>query len=186
MNKAFTRESDNPSDDELEDDGPKLPPGTKNYMTHSCANRMRAELKHLRYKERPETAQMVNWAAQNGDRSENADYTYNKRRLGQIDRRLRYLAKRLENAEIIDPTTIKSEQILFGATVTISDQDGQEVTYSIVGVDEVDVKKGKISWQSPLANSLFKAKEGDVVNFRSPKGAREIEIMSIRYIAIPD
>ena len=186
MSKAFTRENDNAPDDEIEDEGPKLPPGTKNYMTHKCAEKMRTELKHLRYRERPETAQMVNWAAQNGDRSENADYTYNKRRLAQIDRRLRYLSKRLESADIIDPVSVKSDQILFGATVTIRDEDGTEQRYSIVGVDEVDVKKGKISWQSPIANSLFKAKEGDLVTFRSPKGVREIEIIKIRYIEIQD
>ena len=184
MSKAFTRESDDAQDDDGEPTAPALPPGTKNYMTVYCAERMRIELKELRYKTRPEVAQIVNWAASNGDRSENADYTYNKRRLREIDRRLRYLAKRLENAEIVDPTTIQSDQVLFGATVTIRYEDDREVTYSIVGVDEVDLDKKRISWVSPLGAALIKAHAGDLVNFRSPKGMQSIEIVKIEYLAL--
>ena len=181
MSKAFTRE-DTEQDDDLElDDAPAVPQGTRNYMTPGGAKRLQDELRQLKHVERPEVTRVVSWAAGNGDRSENADYTYGKKRLREIDRRLRFLTKRLESAEVVDPTTVKADHVLFGATVVIRDEDDVEKRYSIVGVDEVDVSKGKISWLSPLANAIFKAKVGDWVTFRAPSGVKEIEVVSIEY-----
>lgn len=180
MSKAFTKEPEN--QDEFEDDDlpPPVPRGEKNYITPNGARRLQEEYKHLKYKERPEVTKTVAWAASNGDRSENADYTYGKKRLREIDRRLRFLSKRIDSFEIVDPLQVKSEQVLFGATVKIL-QDEVEKTYSIVGVDETDLSKGYISWISPLASALFKTKAGDVINFRSPKGLSEIEIVEVIY-----
>ena len=181
MSKAFTREDTGNDDSAGEEEKDAFVPGGKNYMTPGCAEKLRQELKHLKHTERPQVCKTVQWAAENGDRSENADYTYGKKRLREIDRRLRFLAKRIESAEIVDPLTIKAEHILFGATVSIRYEDDTEKTYSIVGVDEVDVSKGKISWMSPLAKALHKANPGDVVNFSSPKGMQEIEVISVEY-----
>lgn len=178
MSKAFTREEDH-DDDELEA-APKLP-GGKNYITPSGHKKLLDELKFLKHKERPEVTATVAWAAGNGDRSENGDYLYGKKRLREIDRRLRFLNKRLENAEIVDPSKITADQVLFGATVTIRDEEDREKVYSIVGVDEIDLDKGKISWVSPLGSALLKAREGDVVMFRSPRGMKEIEVMKIEF-----
>ena len=141
----------------------------------------RAELHELLHKQRPEITAVVSWAASNGDRSENADYIYGKRRLREIDRRIRFLTKRLEAAEIVDPTKVQSEQVFFGATVTIENEDGEQKTYSIVGIDEADPGRGKISWISPLTQALLKARVGDLVQFRSPKGLSELEVIEIRY-----
>ena len=183
MSKAFVREDD--GDRETDDDTePVSIPGGKNYMTPAGAERMRAELRKLRYEERPEVTKTVAWAAGNGDRSENGDYLYGKKRLREIDRRMRFLAKRLESAEIVDPLAVKADIVQFGATVTIRFEDDTEKTYSIVGVDEVDVAKGRISWQSPLARSLFRASEGDFVTFDSPEGRQEIEIVRLEYLAL--
>lgn len=182
MSKAFVNEDHVTEDDDSDDDRPALPPGKKNYITPQGAQRLQEELYNLKFKERPKVCSVVSWAAENGDRSENADYIYGKRRLREIDKKIRFISKRLDNVEIVDPRKVPhKDQVLFGATVTIRDEDGIEKTYSIVGIDEADAAKGKISWISPLANALFKAKEGDFITFRSPKGPREIEIVAINY-----
>ena len=184
MNKAFVRESD--SDDE-ENLSPalKLPPGTRNYITPAGHARLKNELEHLVKRERPHVVEVVSWAASNGDRSENGDYIYGKRRLREIDRRIRFLTKRIENAEVVDPLRQgNNDQIFFGARVTIADADGTENTYTIVGVDETDVAKGRISWISPLARALNKAREGDSIRFQSPLGIREIDILEVIYAVI--
>jgi len=184
MSKAFTKETDADEDlDDVEDSAPAAPSG-KNYMTPAGAKRLQDELRELRYKIRPEVTQTVAWAAGNGDRSENGDYIYGKKRLREIDKRIRFLSKRLDAVEVVDPLKVNSDQILFGATVTIRDEDDREKTYSIVGIDETDISKGRISWISPLAAALFKAREGDVVTFRSPKGPQEIEIVRITYVEL--
>ena len=143
---------------------------------------MKDELEHLVKRERPHVVEVVAWAASNGDRSENGDYIYGKRRLREIDRRIRFLTKRIECAEIVDPLRQgDNDQIYFGARVTIADADGTENTYTIVGVDETDVSRGHISWISPLARALIKSREGDVIRFQSPVGVREIEIVEVSY-----
>ncbi|GAB7125798.1 transcription elongation factor GreB [Silvimonas sp. JCM 19000] len=183
MNKAFTKEQDG-DDDELPPEL-KVPVGSKNYMTPGGWNRMRLELHHLVNKERPELTQVINWAASNGDRSENADYQYGKRRLREIDRRIRFISKRLENAEVVDPETREpTDQIFFAATVTYAREDGREETVSIVGVDETNFKLNHISWTSPVARALLKAREGDVVALRTPSGIEELEIIEVVYKAI--
>jgi transcription elongation factor GreB len=184
MNKAFVREND--GDDE-EDLSPslKLPPGTRNYITPAGHARLKDELEHLVKRERPHVVEVVAWAASNGDRSENGDYIYGKRRLREIDRRIRFLTKRIENAEVVDPLRQgNNDQIFFGARVTIAEADGIENTYTIVGVDETDVAQGRISWISPLARALIKAREGDSIRFQSPVGVREIEVLEVRYEVI--
>jgi transcription elongation factor GreB len=184
MNKAFTKE-DNESENEAPDDVDPTPiPGGKNYMTPAGAEKMRQELKHLRNVERPEVTKTVAWAAGNGDRSENGDYLYGKKRLREIDRRMRFLAKRLESAVIVDPLSVQSDQVLFGATVTIRYEDDSEKVYSIVGIDEIDVNHGRISWQSPLARCLMKSRAGDIVTFHSPKGPQDIEVMDVKYVPL--
>jgi transcription elongation factor GreB len=184
MNKAFVKESDADEDDDAPA-APALPPGSKNYMTAGGHARMRQEFEHLVKVERPELVKVVAWAAGNGDRSENGDYIYGKKRLREMDRRIRYLTKRLENAVVVDPAAQENvEQVFFGATVTIcvlGDAQGAEATYQIVGIDEADAGHGRISWISPLARALMKAREGDTVRFQSPVGMREIEIVEIRY-----
>lgn len=181
MNKAFVKE---PEGDEEEDDlpgAPALPAGAKNYMTPAGHRALREEFEKLVKLDRPHLVQVVAWAASNGDRSENGDYIYGKKKLREMDKRLRYLTKRLDNAEIVDPTRQANlEQIFFGATVTVFDAE-VEVTYQIVGIDEADPATGRISWISPLARALMKAREGDIVKFQSPAGVREIEIMAILY-----
>jgi len=180
MNKAFVKESD----DEDEDDAPdaELPAGTRNYMTVRGHALLRAEFERLVKIERPEIVQVVSWAAGNGDRSENGDYIYGKKRLREIDRRIRFLTKRLESAVIVDPAEQQNrDQVFFSATVTVCDVDGEEATYQIVGIDEADARRGRISWISPLARALLKAREGDTVRFESPGGTREIDIVEIRY-----
>ena len=184
MNKAFVRESDGDDEEELSP-SLKLPPGTRNYITPAGHSRLKDELEHLVKRERPHVVEVVAWAASNGDRSENGDYIYGKRRLREIDRRIRFLTKRIENAEVVDPLRQgNNDQIFFGARVTIADADGVENTYTIVGVDETDVAKGHISWISPLARSLIKAWEGEVIRFQSPIGVKEIEILEVRYEVI--
>ena len=184
MNKAFVRESDGEDDEELEP-SLKLPAGTRNYITPAGHARLKDELEHLVKRERPHVVEIVAWAASNGDRSENGDYIYGKRRLREIDRRIRFLSKRLDVAEVVDPLRQgDNDQVFFGARVTIADQDGQENTYTIVGVDEADVARGRISWVSPLARALIKAKEGDSIRFQSPLGVREIDILDVVYATI--
>jgi len=186
MSKAFTRESDADDDlDDLEGANP-IPPGAKNYMTPHGWRRMRDELSHLVKVERPEVTNIVSWAARNGDRSENADYQYGKKRLREIDRRIRYLTKRLENAEVVDPAIREeTDQVFFAATVTYANSAGEELTVRIVGLDETDHARGHISWISPVARALIKAREGDSVTLLTPGGREELEILEVRYEEIP-
>ncbi len=180
MNKAFVK--DNDDDDEELEPSLKLPQGVRNYITPAGFERIRQELDHLLRTERPHIVEVVHWAASNGDRSENGDYLYGKRRLREIDRRIRFLTKRLDLAEVVDPEQQQNiEQVFFGATVTLSDEQGVENTYQIVGMDEADASRGRISWISPLAKALLKAREGDLVHFQSPSGMREIEVVGIVY-----
>ena len=158
---------------------------TKNYITPTGWQVLKDELYHLVNKERPEIVQIVNWAASNGDRSENGDYLYGKRRMREIDRRIRFLTKRLESAVVVDPEAREAtDQIFFSATVGLLRGDGREQTVKIVGVDEIDIAKNKISWISPLARSLIKAREGDEVVLDTPEGREIIEILSVEYIKI--
>lgn len=181
MSKAFTKDTDKDDDEELEAPD-TLPADLKNYMTPKGAAALQKELKQLQEVERPKVVEVVSWAAGNGDRSENGDYIYGKKRLREIDRRLRYLAKRLESAEIVDPERQQGlEKIFFGATVTYAGADDEEHTVHIVGVDEADANVGKISWISPLAKALMKAQVGDVVELRAPGGVEQIEIIAIEY-----
>jgi transcription elongation factor GreB len=184
MNKAFVRESDGADEEEGEIPvAPSLPPGSKNYMTRRGYEALRAELDQLVRFERPTMVETVAWAASNGDRSENGDYIYGKKRLREIDRRIRFLIKRIENAEVVDPERQQGvEQVFFGATVTIEDvAGGDQQRWQIVGVDEADAASGRISWISPLARALLKSREGDVVRFMSPAGMREVEVVEIHY-----
>ena len=162
-----------------------IPTGSKNYITPHGWQRLKNELYQLVKKERPELTVMINWAASNGDRSENADYQYGKRRLREIDRRIHFLTKRLEIAEIVDPCTREiTDQVFFSATVTFERADGQSETVSIVGVDETNAALNHISWTSPVARSLLKAREGDVVLLRTPAGIQELEVIQIQYCEI--
>ena len=180
MNKAFTKENDDLEEEELPEQ-PDLPAGVKNYITPSGYARLKNELDHLLDVERPDMVRTVSWAAGNGDRSENGDYIYGKRRLREIDRRVRFLIRRLENAEVVDLERQDSDQVFFGATVTVRDQHGEEQTISIVGMDEVDPPRGYVSWISPIAKALLKAREGDVVRLASPGGLRELEVVEVSY-----
>ena len=170
-------------DDEDDTDEPEvIPAGTKNYITPSGMERLRDELQQLRSVERPKVVETVSWAAGNGDRSENGDYIYGKKRLREIDRRTRFLLKRLEIAEIVDPAHQQGmEQVRFGATVSYVDDQDNEYTVKIVGVDETSHELGEISWLSPIARALMKASEGDFVAVKTPKGVEKIEILSIEY-----
>jgi transcription elongation factor GreB len=156
--------------------------GNKNYITPSGLRRLQQELRDLKYKERPEVTETVAWAASNGDRSENGDYIYGKKRLREIDKKIRFLSKQIESAEVIDPGEVESDRIQFGATVTIRAEDDHEKTYTIVGIDESDASAGRISWKSPLARALMNGKAGSWVTFRSPKGEQEIEIVKVEYL----
>lgn len=172
-------------DDEEEDGPPGLPPGTPFYMTPAGAAALRAELKRLWDEERPKVVEVVSWAASLGDRSENADYQYGKRRLREIDRRVRFLRKRLERVQVVDPATqAKRDQVFFGATVTYArSSDDAEVTITIVGVDEADAEAGRISWVAPVARALLGGRVGDTRRLRTPAGVEEIEIVGIAYPA---
>jgi transcription elongation factor GreB len=182
MSKAFTKENDDAPEDEVDEGLAALPLGSKNYMTPAGHGRMRAEFDQLWKIERPKLVETIHWAASNGDRSENGDYIYGKRRLREIDRRIRYLGKRLENVEVVDPATREdTDQIFFGATVTIHDDQDDESTYTIVGIDEADLSKNHISWISPMARALMKSREGDTVMLMTPAGRRELEILEVRY-----
>lgn len=183
MNKAFVKESS----DEDDDDGaglPPIPPGAKNYIRPQGYQRIREELLQLIDVDRPEVVKIVHWAASNGDRSENGDYIYGKRRLREIDRRIRFLTKRMDAAEVVDPSShYGSDQIFFGATVTYINSASQEHTVTIVGIDELDPLHGQISWVSPVARALTKAHEGDVVSLMTPSGIDELEIVNVTYPA---
>ena len=183
MSKAFTKEYDGADDDDLPEESGGLPLAAKNYMTPAGFARMREELDTLMRKERPEVVKVVSWAAGNGDRSENGDYIYGKKRLREIDRRVRYLSKRLANAEVVDPARRgPTEQVFFGATVTYANGRGEERTIKIVGVDEVALDQGHVSWISPIAKALLKAEEGDVVKMRTPQGVDDIEVIAVKYV----
>lgn len=183
MSKAFTREDSNAGEDDGDaTEGPALPAGTRNYMTVEGYQRLKAEFLHLMDVERPATVSIVSWAASNGDRSENGDYLYGKKRLREIDRRIRFLTKRLDCAEVVDPAAQQNrDQVFFGATVVYVNQAGDEVTVTIVGVDEVDPLRGRISWISPVARALLKAREGECVRVMTPAGPDELEVVEVRY-----
>jgi transcription elongation factor GreB len=181
MNKAFTKESDGADEDD--DDGaaalPPLPAGARNYITPAGYARLRSELMTLLDDERPKMVETVSWAAKNGDRSENGDYLYGKKRLREIDRRIRFLTKRLDIAEVADPSLHHgSDQVFFGATVTYADEAGVERTITIKGIDEADNLHGEVSWVAPIARALLKAREGDEVTLVTPKGPQRIEVLS--------
>jgi transcription elongation factor GreB len=185
MSKAFTSEETPAFDEDAPEDAAPLPAGARNYMTPGGFARMKAELENLVQRERPELVATVAWAAGNGDRSENGDYIYGKKRLREIDRRIRFLVRRLDAAEVVDPVARRDEdnadQVFFGATVTVANANGEERTVSIVGVDEIDTPRGLISWVSPMARALLKAREGDTVVLRTPGGVEELDIVSVRY-----
>ncbi|SEL11131.1 transcription elongation factor GreB [Nitrosovibrio tenuis] len=193
MSKAFTREPESDSNFDEEEAGASLPPlsslppGSRNYITPGGYKRLMDEFLWLMNKERPQITATVSWAAANGDRSENADYIYGKKRLREIDRRIRFLTKRLDIAEVVDPAASREdeERIFFGATVTFANPKGEEKTVSIVGIDEIDTSRGYISWISPMARALIKAREGDVVTLHAPGGVEELEILEVKYQAIP-
>ena len=182
MSKAFTRETDGDDNaDELQADEV---PVARNYITPQGYARLRAELMQLIDHERPQVVEVVHWAAGNGDRSENGDYIYGKKRLREIDRRIRFLTRRLEIAEVTDPSAHHGgEQVFFGATVTYAQESGQERTVTIMGVDEADSAQGQVSWISPIARALLKARTGDVVKLATPQGSQEIEVLAVSYPA---
>jgi transcription elongation factor GreB len=162
-----------------------LPRGLKNYMTPQGYAQLKNELTQLLNVERPDLVKVVSWAASNGDRSENGDYLYGKKRLREIDRRIRYLTRRLDNSEVVDPAARgDTDQVFFGATVTYVDEAGAEQSITIVGLDEVDPARGRVSWISPVASALIKHRTGDTVNLRTPAGVRQIEIVDVRYEAL--
>jgi transcription elongation factor GreB len=185
LSKAFTKETDADEDDDGgESAGPPLPSGSKNYITPAGYARLRDELLQLMDEERPKVVEAVHWAAKNGDRSENGDYLYGKKRLREIDRRIRFLTKRLEIAEVTDPSVHHgSDQVFFGATVRYADETGDERSVTILGIDEADSAQSQVSWISPIARALLKSREGDVVKLVTPGGTHEVELLSVSYPA---
>jgi transcription elongation factor GreB len=184
MSKAFTRENDAVDEDDDEVAAPALPAGSKNYITPAGYRRLRGELMALIDVERPKVVEVVHWAASNGDRSENGDYLYGKKRLREIDRRIRFLTKRLDIAEVADPSAhAGGDQVFFGATVTYADARGQKRTITIKGIDEADSLAGEVSWISPIARALLKARVGDEVRLATPGGSETIEVLAVRYPA---
>ncbi|MBA4178071.1 MAG: transcription elongation factor GreB [Leptothrix sp. (in: Bacteria)] len=184
MNKAFVKEPEGPDEDDETPGLPPLPAGARNYLTPAGYRRLREELMTLLDVERPKIVEIVSWAAKNGDRSENGDYLYGKKRLREIDRRLRFLSKRLDIAEIADPSAHHgSDQVFFGATVTYATAAGEERTVTIKGIDEADSLNGEVSWISPIARALLKAREGDEVALVTPGGVEKIEVLEVRYPA---
>jgi len=180
MSKAFTREETADDDDAAV--LPQVPAGARNYITLAGYARLRSELLELIDVERPKVVDVVHWAASNGDRSENGDYLYGKKRLREIDRRIRFLTKRLEVAELTDPSVHHgNEQVFFGAEVTYIDEDGTRTTVVIRGIDEADSARGEVTWVSPIARTLLKARVGDVLRFVTPGGTKEIEVVGVRY-----
>jgi len=181
VSKAFTKENDDSDDDDGPEPAP-LPGGSRNLITPVGWQKLQDELKHLLRVERPKVVETVSWAAGNGDRSENGDYIYGKRRLREIDRRIRYLTKRLEIAEIVDPARqTNREQVFFGARVTYADGEGEERKVRLVGVDETDGENGAIAWVAPVARALLKARVGDLIDVRTPKGVETLEVLKIEY-----
>jgi transcription elongation factor GreB len=185
MSKAFTKENDAAPDEEDGDAAlPPLPAGTRNYMTPAGYRRLHGELMTLLDVERPKTVEVVSWAAKNGDRSENGDYLYGKKRLREIDRRIRFLTRRLDQAEVADPSVHHgSDQVFFGATVTYANARGEARTVTIKGIDESDSLAGEVSWISPIARALLKAREGEEVRLVTPGGVETIEVLKVRYPA---
>ena len=182
MSKAFTRETDQDDDEDI--GLPALPQGTRNYITPAGYARLRAELLDLIDNERPKVVEVVHWAASNGDRSENGDYLYGKKRLREIDRRIRFLTKRLEIAEVADPSVHHGrDQVFFGATVTYAEADGTERTVTIMGIDEADSLQGQVSWVSPIARTLLKSHVGDALRLVTPSGVVDIEVLDVQYPA---
>jgi transcription elongation factor GreB len=182
MSKAFTKESDTDDDDEM--GLPPIPAGGKNYITPQGYARLRAELLELMDNERPKIVEAVHWAAKNGDRSENGDYLYGKKRLREIDKRIRFLTKRLEIAQVSPPSLHHGHtQVFFGATVTYADASGAEHTVTILGIDEADSKLGQVSWISPIARALLKSQEGDEVRLVTPQGPQMLEVLRVIYPA---
>jgi transcription elongation factor GreB len=179
MSKAFVKEDSDAPEDAVSA-APPLPAGGKNYITPAGYARLKAELKQLVELERPEVVRTVSWAASNGDRSENGDYLYGKKRLREIDRRVRFLIKRLESAQVVDASGRDTDQVFFGATVRVRGR-GTEREVTIVGVDEVDTARGHVSWISPIARALLKAREGDTVTLRTPAGDETLDILEVRY-----
>ena len=187
MNKAFTREPDAGDDDDDEVAPTALPAGTKNYLTPTGYARLRAELLALLDDERPKIVEIVSWAAKNGDRSENGDYLYGKKRLREIDRRIRFLTKRLDIAEVADPALHHGhDQVFFGATVTYVNQRDEERTITILGVDEAESARGEVSWISPVARALLKTRVGDELKLVTPRGQETIEVLEVSYPATSD
>ena len=184
MSKAFTKETDHDDEDDAQDATPALPSGGKNYITPQGYARLRAELMQLIDEERPKVVETVHWAASNGDRSENGDYLYGKKRLREIDRRIRFLTQRLERAEVADPSLHHgSDQVFFGATVTYANEAGEENTLTILGIDEVDILQGQVSWIAPISRALLRSRVGDVVQLQTPAGMQEIEVLDVHYPA---
>ncbi|MBM4220730.1 MAG: transcription elongation factor GreB [Gammaproteobacteria bacterium] len=191
MSKAFTREPD-PDEDDGDEAAkapvvPALPAGTRNYITPGGLQRLKDELQYLLHRERPAVTAVVSWAAGNGDRSENADYQYGKRRLREIDRRIRFLGKRIDQAEVIDPELPRGDragQVFFGATVRYLRQGNELRTVTIVGIDEINLALGRISWISPLARALLKARAGDRLEFQAPAGREDLTVVEVRYARI--
>lgn len=182
MSKAFVKDPDADVDEEFEEELPELPPGTKNYITPEGLQRLQEEFDRLQKVERPQTVETVSWAAGNGDRSENGDYIYGRRRLREIDRRMRFLRKRMEIAEVVDPARQKDhDRIYFGARVVYRNSRNEEKSIRIVGIDEARPEHDEVSWVSPLAKALLRAGEGDVVDVRTPKGVERIEVLKISY-----
>ena len=186
MNKAFTKERDDADDDDDDAGLPPVPTGSKNYITPAGYRRLREELMVLLDHERPKVVDAVSWAAKNGDRSENGDYIYGKKRLREIDRRIRFLTRRLDAAEVVDPAArgrsgAATDQVYFGATVQYADQAGEEHEITIVGIDEVDLARGRVSWISPIARALTRAREGDTVQLRTPAGVESLDVLKVEY-----
>jgi transcription elongation factor GreB len=186
MSKAFTKEADRIDDDEVEPSAaPAVPAGFQNYITPGGYKRLTEELERLWKVERPRLVETIAWAASNGDRSENGDYIYGKRKLREMDRRIRFLRQRIDSAVIVDNAGKDHDRVYFGATVSFVGEDGKPRTVSIVGVDEIDLARGRISWISPMATALLKGAVGDVVTLRAPRGSEELEICEIRYDELP-
>lgn len=180
MSKAFTKESDDDAEEPIRPEG--TPSILKNYVTPHGFALLQDELQHLLRKERPSVVETVRWAAGNGDRSENGDYIYGKRRLREIDRRVRYLTKQIDKAEVVDPKKQQSlTQVFFGATLTYEQKDGDKKTVKIVGIDEADLTQNKISWTSPIAKALMKSRAGDTIEFRTPAGVESVKVLSVKY-----
>jgi transcription elongation factor GreB len=187
LNKAFVKEAEGDDEDDEAPGLPPLPAGSRNYITPAGYRRLRAELMSLLDVERPKMVETVSWAAKNGDRSENGDYLYGKKRLREIDRRIRFLTKRLDIAEVVDPSAHHgSDQVFFGATVTYATVRGEERTITIKGIDEADSLQGEVSWIAPVARALLKAREGDEVVLVTPSGVEKIEVLKVSYPPAPE